>query len=97
MITRYVSALERYFGYDIEPITATVSALQPDMKDVASFYSTLVNTGILTANEARTELRYASDSDPESDKLRIPANIAGSAANPSVGGAPKKPVAPSGS
>lgn len=97
IITRYVSALERYFGYDIEPITATVSALQPDMKDVASFYSTLVNTGILTANEARTELRYASDSDPESDKLRIPANIAGSAANPSVGGAPKKPVAPSGS
>lgn len=97
IITRYVSAMERYFGYDVEPITSTVSALQPDMKDVAAFYSTLVNTGIITANEARTELRYAPDTDTASDKLRIPANIAGSAANPSEGGAPKKPVAPSGS
>jgi HK97 family phage portal protein len=88
---KFNSAMERFFGYDMEPITATVSALQPDLKDVSDYYSSLVNTGIITANEAREQLRFELDTDPESDKLRIPANIAGSAANPSVGGAPKKP------
>lgn len=92
IVTKYVSALERYFGYDIESVTATVSALQPDMKDVASYHSTLVNAGILSPNEARIELRYPPK--PGNDDLRIPANIAGSAANPSVGGAPKKPTNP---
>lgn len=87
--TKYVSALERFFGYDIEAITATVSALQPELKDVASYHSTLVNAGIITANEARVELRY--DPITGHDDLRIPANIAGSAANPSLGGAPPKP------
>jgi hypothetical protein len=88
---KYVSALERFFGYDISPITSTVSALQPEMKDVAAYYTTLVNGGVITPNEARVELRYEKDTDTESSKLRVPANIAGSAANPSVGGAPKKP------
>lgn len=93
IVNLYVSALERFFGYDIEAITGAISAMQPDIKDTASYYSTLVNTGIITANEARVELRYPADKDPESDKLRIPANIAGSASNPAQGGAPKKPVA----
>lgn len=92
IVNKFVSAMERYFGYDIAPITANVSALQPDMKDIASYYTTLVNGGVISPNEARVELRYAKDTDPESDKLRVPANIAGSAANPSVGGAPKKPL-----
>lgn len=91
IVTRYVSAMERFFGYDIAPITSTVSALQPEMKDVAAYYTTLVNGGVISPNEARTELRYEKDTDPKSDELRIPANIAGSAANPSVGGAPIKP------
>lgn len=91
IVLKYVSAMERYFAYDIGPITSSVSALQPDLKDIAAYHSTLVNAGILTANEARVELRYEKDTDPASDKLRIPANIAGSAANPSEGGAPKKP------
>lgn len=91
ILTKYTSAVERFFGYDIEPITASVSALQPDMKDVAAYHSTLVNAGIISANEARQELRY--ESKPGHDDLRIPANIAGSAANPSVGGAPPKPAA----
>lgn len=90
ILTKYTSAVERFFGYDIEPITASVSALQPDMKDVAAYHSTLVNAGIISANEARQELRY--ESKPGHDDLRIPANIAGSAANPSVGGAPPKPA-----
>ena len=88
-INKLVSGLERFFGYDIAPITATVSSLQPELKDLAAYFSTLVNTGIITANEAREELRYDKDTDAESDKLRIPANIAGSAANPAVGGKPK--------
>lgn len=90
ILRNFSSTLERYFGYDIEPITANVSALQPEIKEIASFNSTLVNGGILTPNESREKLRLPPDADPESDKLRVPANIAGSAANPSEGGAPKK-------
>lgn len=85
--TKMVSGLERFFGYDVEPITSTVSALQPEMKDVAAYYTTLVNGGVLSPNEAREGLRYVNK--PGNDDLRIPANIAGSASNPSVGGAPK--------
>lgn len=91
IVNKYVSAMERFFGYDLGAVTSDVSALQPELKDIAAYHSTLVNAGILTANEARVELRYEKDSDPKSDTLRIPANIAGSAANPSVGGAPKQP------
>lgn len=83
---RFISALERYFGYDIEAITSSVSALQPELKDIAQYHSTLVNAGIITANEARQELRYSTIDG--NDDLRIPANIAGSAANPSTGGRP---------
>jgi HK97 family phage portal protein len=86
-ITRkFTSSLERYFGYDIEVITANVSALQPELKDIAAYHSTLVNAGIITANEAREELRYPKISGH--DEIRIPANIAGSAADPSKGGRP---------
>jgi HK97 family phage portal protein len=83
---KFVSALERYFGYDVEPITSSVSALQPELKDVAAYHSTLVNGGIITPNEARVELRYAAIAG--NDDLRVPANIAGSAANPATGGRP---------
>lgn len=89
IVKRFISALERFYGYDIEAITTTVSALQPELKDIASYHSTLVNAGIISPNEARIELRYATK--PGNDDLRIPANIAGSAANPSEGGAPPKP------
>lgn len=88
IIRRYTSALERYFGYDIEAITSSVSSLQPDLKDIAAYHSTLVNAGILTPNEAREELRY--EKIAGFDQIRVPANIAGSAVNPSQGGAPTK-------
>jgi HK97 family phage portal protein len=90
IVRKYVSAMEYLSGYDIEAITSSVSALQPDIKDIAAYHVGLVNGGILTANEARVELRYEKDKDPESDKLRVPANIAGSAVQPNIGGAPKK-------
>lgn len=87
IVKKYTSAIERYFGYDVEAVTSNVSALQPDLKDIAAYHSTLVNSGVITPNEARMELRYPAQAD--SDTLRIPANIAGSAANPSQGGAPR--------
>ena len=87
LVKLYVSAVERYFGYDVEAITSNVSALQPELKDIAAYHVGLVNGGIITPNEARTELRYAKI--PDGDTVRIPANIAGSAANPSQGGRPQ--------
>lgn len=92
IVRKYVSAMELLTGYDIDAVVSNVSALQPELKDVAAYHTTLVNGGVLTPNEARVELRYEKDKDPESDKLRVPANIAGSAVDPSTGGAPKKPA-----
>lgn len=89
IVNRYVSGVERFFGYDVQAVTSNVSALQPELKDVAAYYTTLVNGGVLSPNEARIELRY--EGKPGHDDLRVPANIAGSASNPAVGGAPKKP------
>ena len=88
VVRKYISCMEQLFGYDIEAIVSNVSALQPEMKDIAAYHVGLVNGGVLTVNEARTELRYEKDKDPASDQLRIPANIAGSATNPNVGGRP---------
>lgn len=89
IVRAYVSAIERYFGYDVEPITANVSALQPELKDLAQYLTSLVNGGVITPNEARIELRY--EKLAGHDDIRVPANIAGSAVDPSQGGAPKKP------
>jgi phage portal protein BeeE len=94
IVNRYVSALERFFGYDVSPITSNVSALQPELKDLAAYYTTLVNGGVITPNEARVELRYEKVTEADADKLRIPANIAGSAANPTEGGKPKAGAEP---
>jgi HK97 family phage portal protein len=89
IVNNYVSALERFFGYNVGAVTTNVSALQPELKDVAAYHSTLVNAGIISPNEARQELRF--DPKPGNDDLRVPANIAGSASNPSEGGKPKQP------
>lgn len=88
IVRGYVSAVERFFGYDVEAITASVSALQPELKDIASYHATLVNGGIISPNEARQELRF--EAKTGHDDLRVPANIAGSAVNPSQGGKPPK-------
>lgn len=87
ILRKYTSALERFFGYDIDAITTNVSALQPDIKDTAQYYTTLVNGGIISAAEARKELRYPVIAGHED--LRIPQNIAGSAVDPTQGGKPK--------
>jgi HK97 family phage portal protein len=89
IVRGFTSAVERYFGYDVEPITSNVSALQPELKELSAYLVSLVNGGILTVNEARVEIRY--DKIEGQDEIREPANIAGSAVNPTQGGAPKKP------
>lgn len=88
LVRGYTSALERFFGFDIEPITANVSALQPDEKEKSDSIVSLVNNGVLSVNEGRAELRYEKLNDPKYDELREPKNITGSAADPSVGGRP---------
>lgn len=85
----FSAAFERFFGYNLDPETGRISALQPQMGEAAAYYATLVNGGIISPNEAREELRY----EPKEgmDDIRVPQNIAGSAVNPSQGGKPPAP------
>ena len=92
IVSKFNSEVERFFGYDVSPVTGTVSALQPDMQEMAGYYSTLVNAGIMTVDEAREALRLVALTGQDTHIIRVPANIAGSASDPSTGGAPKKPV-----
>jgi len=86
IIKKVNSALQMFFGFEIVENVAGIPALQPELRDEAAFYSTLVNGGILTANEARQGM--GRDILPGHDDVRIPQNIAGSAVDPSQGGAP---------
>ena len=79
-------ALERFFGFSIKEDTTEIPALQPELRDQSSYYSALVNGGIITINEARERLGY--DVMEGQDNIREPANIAGSAVNPDEGGRP---------
>jgi HK97 family phage portal protein len=85
-------ALERFFGYSLAEDVTGIPALQPELRDQAAYYATLVNTGILSANEAREAL--GKEPVDGFDEPRVPANIAGSAANPEQGGRPEE-AAPS--
>ena len=69
-------------------VCSNIPALQPELRDSAAYYSTLVNSGIITPNEAREALNY--DEMFGSDEIRVPANIAGSASNPTEGGRPSE-------
>lgn len=88
LVTKVISAMERYFAYDLEPDTVAVAALQPDIREQTAKYVGLVNAGIMTVNEARIEMRLPESTETHAGKLRIPANIAGSATNPNEGGRP---------
>ena len=81
-------AFERYFGFDLKEDVSDVPALQPELRDQAAYYQSLVNTGIITPNEARDAMRM--EQLEGLDEVRIPANIAGSSANPSEGGRPSE-------
>lgn len=81
-------AFERYFGFALKEDVTGIPALQPELRDEAAYYATLVNTGILTPNEAREALQF--ERIEGFDTPRVPANIAGSAANPEEGGRPQE-------
>ena len=60
--------------------------MAPELSDASAYYTSLVNGGIITAAEARDRLGF-----PEIEgttEIRVPANIAGSAVDPSQGGRP---------
>ena len=86
IINKIAYAFERYFGFKLDEDVTGIPALQPELRDQASYYATLVNTGIMTPNEAREALRL--EQIEGFDTPRVPANIAGSAANPEEGGRP---------
>ena len=88
IVEKMIKALERYFGYTITPDISNIPALQPELRDSAAYYSTLVNAGIITPNEAREALNY--DEVFGAGEIRVPANIAGSASNPAEGGRPQE-------
>ena len=77
-------ALNRYYKF-IEDVT-NIPALQPELRDQSQYYTSLVNTGVITPNEARVKLGF--EPMQGHDELRVPANIAGSAVDSSEGGRP---------
>ena len=79
-------SIERYFGFEIKEDITDIPALQPELRDAAAYYTSLVNGGIISPNEARENLGY--DVVEGAEDIRVPANIAGSASNPSEGGRP---------
>jgi len=85
-------ALERFFGFSLAEDVTGIPALQPELRDQAAYYATLVNTGILSANEAREAI--GKEPVEGFDEPRVPANIAGSAVSPEQGGRPQE-AAPS--
>ena len=87
IINKIAYAFERYFGFKLDEDVTGIPALQPELRDQASYYATLVNTGIMTPNEAREALRL--EQIEGFDTPRVPANIAGSASNPEEGGRPE--------
>jgi len=88
LASKLISSYERFFAYDMEAEVVKVRALRPEMREAGAYYTGLVNGGIMTINEARAELRLDPSSEEHADELRIPANIAGSAADPNEGGRP---------
>ena len=78
--------MERFFGFKVKEDLTDIPAMQPELRDLSAYYTTLVNGGIIKASEAREALGYCECEG--TDEIRIPANIAGSAGNPSEGGRP---------
>ena len=87
-ISKYCMSIERFFGYGICRDVSNIPALQPELRDQAQYYTSLVNAGIITPNEARVSNNFEPIEDEAMNMVRIPANIAGSAVDPSQGGRP---------
>lgn len=79
MLNKLASSVSFFFGFPVKPTLVDVVALTPDRDSEAKYITSLVNNGIMTGNEGRTELRLEPIKDPQMEKIRIPANVAGSA------------------
>ena len=90
ILEQFCSAFSHFFNNNISirPDKTAILSLQPDNRTQAIYYSTLVNTGIITPNEAREGLRFDKIVDEDSDNIRIPQNITGSATDATQGGRP---------
>jgi HK97 family phage portal protein len=88
IVTKLQIAYETYFGFDIVQDLSDIPALQPELRDQSQFYTSLVNSGIITPNEARIAMNF--DERDDCGEIRVPANIAGSAVDPSQGGRPEE-------
>jgi len=86
IVIKLNAGLSRFFGFEIVEDVTNVPALQPELRDSAAYYTSLVNGGIISPNKAREALGY--DTRDEANEIRVPANIAGSASNPAEGGRP---------
>jgi len=91
IVQQFASAFEHFFNsVTIRPEIRYVPALQPDLRTQAQYYTSLVNAGIITPDEAREKLYFPKLDQEETANIRIPQNIAGSAVSPEVGGRPPK-------
>lgn len=81
------SAFERFFGFDVYEDISYIHAMRPELREEAAYWSTLVNGGIAAPDEARESIGLK-PMGGEFAEIRVPQNIAGSAANPGTGGRP---------
>ena len=89
LVDKVMRGYERFFGWELIPDN-DIPGLQPELQEQANYAVALVNGGVITPNEARKTLAFDESDDPEMDKVRVPVNVAGSAADPSQGGRPPK-------
>lgn len=89
MVLMFASAFAHYFNSArITPDKTVITALQPDLRTQSQYYVSLVNSGIITPDEARSRLGFKTLDTPETNLIRLPQNITGSAVNPDTGGRP---------
>ena len=88
IIHKISSAYQMFFGFETYEDVAGIPALQPELRDEAAYYSTLVNGGVITPDEARLGMGMEALPDNQGSQIRVPQNIAGSAVDPSQGGRP---------
>ena len=89
IVSMFASAFTQYFNSSlIRPDKTVITALQPDLRTQSQYYVSLVNSGIITADEARVKLGFTKMDTADTNTIRMPQNITGSATNPSIGGRP---------
>jgi len=79
MVKKLESALESFFGFNIQISVHEVPALLPDQVTYWKMVESAVNNGVITGDEGREMLRLEPLKTEEMTNIRIPANIAGSA------------------